>query len=227
VTEHVKRAPEEELMDLPAHAEAYAKADFSDPNSRFVALFSEKFPAFDGKRILDLGCGPADITMRLAGRYPKAKVVGVDGADAMLEIANKAIFRQSFLANRIEVRKWHIGGQENPLCADVFPAVVSNSLLHHMRDPLDLWRAIRACAALGAAVLVMDLIRPQSVSEAKQIVEKYASSEPDVLRGDFLNSLLAAYRPAEITEQLALAGMDFLQIDVVSDRHLIVFGTMS
>jgi hypothetical protein len=39
----VKRAPEEELMDLPAHAQAYANADFSEPNSKFVALFGEVF----------------------------------------------------------------------------------------------------------------------------------------------------------------------------------------
>src|SRR3984893_13304027 len=65
----VKRAPEEELMDLPAHAQAYASADFSEPNSKFVALFSEKFPGFNGQQIIDLGCGPADITMRLAEQY--------------------------------------------------------------------------------------------------------------------------------------------------------------
>src|SRR5262249_31086410 len=154
---------------------------------------------------LDLGCGPADITLRLAARYPRARVVGVDGACSMLAIANKAILRQAFPDNRIEVRQWHIGRQEYPFCPEAFCAVVSNSLLHHMRDPLDLWRAIHAAAAPGAAVLVMDLIRPQSEVEAEQIVEQYAGSEPEVLKGDFLNSLLAAYRPAEIIEQLALA----------------------
>jgi hypothetical protein len=105
--------------------------------------------------------------------------------------------------------------------------VVSNSLLHHMHDPLDLWRAIRALAAPGAAVLVMDLIRPQSLIEAEQTVEKYADKEPEVLRGDFLNSLVAAYRPTEIVEQLVLVNMKSLHIEVVSDRHLIVFGSMS
>jgi trans-aconitate methyltransferase len=223
----VKRAPEDELMDLPLHAQAYASADFSDPNSKFVALFSEKFPAFHGQRILDLGCGPADITMRLARRYPHAKVIGLDGADSMLDIAKNAVLRQISLANRVEVRKWHIGREENPLGEEAFCAVVSNSLLHHMRDPLDLWRAIHALAAPGAAVLVMDLIRPQSFIEAEQIVEIYAGEEPEVLRDDFLNSLLAAYRPAKIMEQLVSANMDFLQMEVVTDRHLIVFGAMN
>ena len=223
----MKRVSEEELMDLPLHAQAYANADFSEPNSKFVALFSEKFPAFNGRHIIDLGCGPADITIRLAGRYPQARVVGLDGADAMLEIARKSIFRHTSLADRVEVRKWHIGREENPLGSESFHAVVSNSLLHHMPDPLDLWRAIRALAAPGAAVLVMDLIRPRSLIEAEQIVEKYAGKEPEVLRDDFLNSLLAAYRPTEIMEQLVSVNMDPLHMEVVTDRHFIVFGSMS
>jgi len=99
----VKRASEEELMDLPLHAQAYANADFSEPNSKFVVLFSEKFPAFNGHHIIDLGCGPADITIRLAGQYPQARVVGLDGADAMLEIARKTILRHTSLANRFDI----------------------------------------------------------------------------------------------------------------------------
>ena len=96
-----------------------------------------------------------------------------------------------------------------------------------MPDPLDLWRALCASAAPGAAVLVMDLIRPRSLIEAEQIVEKYAGKEPEVLRDDFLNSLLAAYRLTEIMEQLVSVNMDPLHMEVVTDRHFIVFGSMS
>jgi len=40
----------------------YAQADFSGPNKQFLALFAAKFPDFPGNgRVLDLGCGPADI----------------------------------------------------------------------------------------------------------------------------------------------------------------------
>jgi SAM-dependent methyltransferase len=125
------------------------------------------------------------------GPHGQAKVTGLDGADAVLEIAGKEILQHSSLANRVDIRKWLIGRQENPLGSEGVHAVVSNSLLHHMHDPLDLWRAIRACAAPGAAVLVMDLIRPRSRIEAENIVEKYAGKEPELLRNDFLNSLLA------------------------------------
>ena len=77
----------------------------------------------------------------------------------------------------------------------------------------------------------LDLIRPQSRIEAEQIVEKYAGKEPEVLRGDFLNSLRAAYRPTEIMEQLVSVNvsvnMDPLHVEVVTDRHFIVFGSIS
>ncbi|MCI0598816.1 MAG: class I SAM-dependent methyltransferase [Beijerinckiaceae bacterium] len=223
----MSRIPEtEELMDTPLHALAYAKADFTEPNSKFVALFSDKFPAFRGQKILDLGCGPADITIRLALRYPWAGVVGLDGADAMLDIARKTIVRHASLASRLHVRRWHIGKEANPLGAQQFDAVVSNSLLHHMRDPIDLWKAVRSCAAPGAAVLVMDLIRPKSRVEAEKLVEAYAGQEPEVLRGDFLASLLAAYRPPEIAAQLNATNMNSLRTEVVSDRHFIVFGSI-
>jgi trans-aconitate methyltransferase len=104
-TKVVKRVREEELMDVPLHAEAYADADFSEPNSKFVAHFADKFPAFHGQHILDLGCDPADITVRLALRYPQATVVCLDGADAMLDIVRKVILRHTALANRVDVRR--------------------------------------------------------------------------------------------------------------------------
>ena len=225
----MQRIPEEELMDRPLNAKAYANADFSEPNSSFVAFFAEKFPAFSGRKILDLGCGPADITMRFAKRYPQASVLGLDGAGAMLALAKEAILQEfaSALANRVRVGKWHIGQEACPLGAELFDAVISNSLLHHMREPLDLWRAIRACAAPGAAVLVMDLLRPLTRAGAANIVAAYAGKEPEALKNDFLNSLLAAYRPAEIEDQLVSAKLDCLHVEVVTDRHFIVFGSIA
>lgn len=222
----MERIPEPELMDRPENAEAYAGADFSEPNGQFIALFLDKFPKFKGGRILDLGCGPADITLRLAKLYRQAKVTGVDGAEAMLDIARKTVARNSDLANRVEILKWHIGKESGPLAAQAYDAVVSNSLLHHLADPLLLWAAVRACAVPGAAILVMDLFRPATAAEADRIVDTYAAGEPEVLRSDFRNSLHAAYRPEEIAGQLASVGLETLQIETVSDRHLLVFGLL-
>jgi hypothetical protein len=50
----------------------------------------------------------------------------------------------------------------------------------------------------GAPVLVMDLMRPASPAAAEALVEQYAAGEPEVLRRDFYNSLLAAFEPGEV-----------------------------
>src|SRR5207253_10348024 len=96
--------------------------------------------------------------------------------------------------------------------------------LHHMSDLLQFWQAVRSSAVPGAAVLVMDLFRPHWRHAAAPVVETYAGGQIELFKTDFLNSLLAAYRPDEVAEQLAAADLDSLRVDIVSDRHLMVFG---
>ncbi len=106
-------------------------------------------------------------------------------------------------------------------------AVVSNSLLHHLPRPGVLWDSIVQLGAPGAAVQVMDLMRPDSEGHAQRLVEQYAGDAPAVLREDFYNSLLAAYTPEEVSGQLIQAGLDRLKIESASDRHWIVSGTLT
>jgi hypothetical protein len=56
------------------------------------------------------------------------------------------------------------------------------------------------------------------------LVNLHSADAPDILREDFYNSLLAAYTPWEVSEQLLAAGLDRLKIEIVSDRHWIVHG---
>ena len=48
-----------------------------------------------------------------------------------------------------------------------------------------------------------------------------------MLRRDFRNSLFAAYTVDEVEEQLQAAGLDNLAVQMVSDRHLAVFGRIA
>ena len=45
----------------------------------------------DGRRVVDLGCGPGNSTELLAQRFPEADVVGIDTSAAMLESARKRL----------------------------------------------------------------------------------------------------------------------------------------
>jgi ubiquinone/menaquinone biosynthesis C-methylase UbiE len=219
----MERIPEPELMNGPDQVRAYAEADFDEPNRRFVRLFQGAFPGMAPGTILDLGCGPADIAVRLACLYPAAKVDGVDGAPAMLRFGAAAIAAAGL---RGRVRLWESVLPALSLPAGPYEAIVSNSLLHHLADPAVLWQIVRQRGGSGCAVLVMDLKRPPSREKAAFLVHSYSGNEPAILREDFFNSLLAAYRPAEVGDQLARAGLTGLRVEEVSDRHLAVTGVL-
>jgi 2-polyprenyl-3-methyl-5-hydroxy-6-metoxy-1,4-benzoquinol methylase len=215
------RIPEPELMESAEQARAYAEADFSESNSLFIQLFQKHFPALKPHHILDLGCGPADICIRLAETYLDAGVTGVDGAESMLAFARDAVGK-SPARKRIHLVCNHI----QQINADKYDVIVSNSLLHHLADPDDLWRAVRRLAMPGASILVMDLMRPSSEAGVESIVATYASGEPEVLRRDFYNSLRAAFTESEVSEQLRANDLAQLSVETVSDRHLLVWGQL-
>ncbi len=221
----MQRIPEPELMDEAEQALAYAKADFSEPNQRFVDAFVEAFPELREGAVLDLGCGPGDIVFRLAQRCPGLTVHGLDGARAMLAHGERRLAAEPALQGRVRFVEGVLPGARLPRAS--YDAITSNSLLHHLHDPLGLWRAVRSAAAPGAAVLVMDLFRPESPEAAAAIVERHSGAEPEVLKRDFFHSLCAAFSPDEVRGQLAAAGLEALQVRTVSDRHLTVSGRLA
>lgn len=216
------RIPEPELMDDPAQALAYARADFEQPHNQFIAQFRAAFPDWPGSGfVLDLGCGPGDICRRFAQAFPDVHIHGVDGAEAMLAIGRDDL-RAAGLDHRVQLHAGYLPGATLP--RERYDAIVSNSLLHHLNDPQVLWQAILHHAAPGAPVFVMDLRRPDSRACASELVELYAAGEPEVLRADFYNSLLAAYRADEVEAQLRATCIDWLRVQTIGDRHLIVHG---
>ncbi len=218
------RILEPELMDDLEQARAYSEADFAEPNSHFVELFEQYFPDWGAAgAILDLGCGPGDIALRLAERFPRCEIHGVDGSAAMLQFAEAA--RETHKGReRVRFVRGILPGAALPLGR--YQAVVSNSLLHHLHDPAVLWRAVAARADEGAPVLIMDLMRANDTGHARQLVDAYAEGEPEVLRQDFYHSLLAAFEIGEVRSQLQAAGLTGFRVEPVSDRHLAVWGRM-
>ncbi len=212
-------------MADPAQALAYALADFSESNGLFVELLRHLHPSPFAGIALDLGCGPGDIPIRLARAFPRARIDAVDGAEAMLDLARDAVARDAGLAARI---RWICARIPAPAAMPGRPydAVLSNSLLHHMADPLDLWRAVRDAGRPGAPVLVMDLVRPADVEGVDRVLAAHAASAPEVLWSDFRNSLFAAYTIEEVRDQLAAAGITGMSVEMVSDRHLAVSGRL-
>lgn len=220
----MKRRPEPELMDSEAQTLAYAEADFDEANSLFERNFTERFKRLpDSGRMADLGCGPGDIAIRMAKAYPGWTVTGLDAGENMLKRANERLNTED-LQSRVDFRLAYL--PDNTLQSRAWNAIISNSLLHHLPDPQVLWKSIAWMGAAGVTVQVMDLMRPESKQDAQRLVDLYAADAPEILREDFYNSLLAAYTPFEVSDQLLKAGLDRLKINTASDRHWIVSGVL-
>jgi ubiquinone/menaquinone biosynthesis C-methylase UbiE len=222
--ERIARRPEPEIMDLPEEAEAYARADFSDVNDAFVRRLLELAGPRETARAVDLGCGPADIPIRLLRIRPRWRVAAVDASPAMLDLARKAV-AQAGLAHAVDFVLADAKSRALPDAA--FDVVFSNSILHHIADVAPFWAQVRRIAAPRALLFLRDLARPAEATEAAAIVARYAGNESPLLREEFQRSLLAAYTPDEVRRQLADAGLDRLTVTMVTDRHLDVFGTLA
>jgi SAM-dependent methyltransferase len=222
----MERICEPELMDEPLQAEAYAAADFSSGDravlERIEAVLGARGEGDgEGLSVVDLGCGPGNITFLLAGRWPEAKVLGVDGSAAMLAIAERR--RQADPAAHRQLRFQRLV-LPSPELAGPCSAVVSNSLLHHLHDPGVFWASVKQLAGPDTSLYVRDLRRPLTHADLEALVARHAGEAPAVLRRDYAHSLRAAFTRAEVIEQLRAAGLGGLTVREVDDRYLEIHG---
>ncbi|MFM8551672.1 MAG: class I SAM-dependent methyltransferase [Nitrospiraceae bacterium] len=185
-------------------------------------LFRGYYPEMVEGHVLDLGCGPGDIPIRFVRALPDCRVTGVDASAPMIRLAEAAV-QAAGLADRIALRCERVRSLQLAEPAD---AVISNSLVHHLPNPLQFWYELKRLVKPGSFVLVMDLLRPESPETAQAIVDRYAAHEPAVLRHDFYHSLMAAFTEDEVAAQLAELNLSRLLIDVPDDRHWAVGGRL-
>lgn len=221
----MKRIPEPELMDDEDQVRAYAGADFEDAHRNFITLFQATFGQNDlCGYVLDLGCGHGDITMRFARAYPKCIVHGIDGSEAMIRCGKGILKEAHDIQDRVVLIREMLPAPALP--HRKYDVVISNSLLHHLAMPHTLYQCIERYAVPDAPVFIMDLRRPQTTGEADSLVQTYADHEPEILKRDFYNSLLAAYTIEEVRKQLQGTKLDHLSVKAVGDRHIVISGHM-
>ena len=223
----MQRVPEPELMDDADQARAYAAADFTAGDQQTIALIralvSETATGASPARVIDLGCGPGNITLRLGQVFPEAEVIGVDGAAAMLKLA-RARASASAQDCRVQFLEFPLQRLNDSSLVGTADLIVSNSLLHHLHQPDLLWMLTRTLARPGCRVLHRDLRRPASPAELDRLQRRHLPDAPQVLINDFRASLAAAFEPEEVESQLQNAGLTRLTVVEEDDRYLVVSG---
>lgn len=210
----LERVLEEEVMDTLQDAEEYSAIDNDEVNQAFVAQVLELAPR--SGVVLDVGTGPADIAVLLATRAPRLRIIAIDLGEHMLATARANVARAG-LGDRIEVVR--ADAKATPFPAESFDMVISNSLVHHIPEPRELFAEVKRLMRPGAALFVKDLHRPSSDEEHAQLVETYARGCTPYQRSTFSNSLRASLTVSEVQAICTSVGVSDCRVRRCSDRH--------
>jgi ubiquinone/menaquinone biosynthesis C-methylase UbiE len=210
----LERVLEPEVMDTVAEAHDYDCMDHSGVNQAFV---TDLLQAGDiGMEVLDLGTGTAQIPVVLCQQDPNCRVMGIDLAAHMLDLARYNIEVEG-LTDRIFLQQ--IDSKDLSMESESFDTVMSNSIIHHIPEPLmALTEAIRV-ARIGGLLFFRDLLRPATDEQVFTLVQQYAGEENEHQQQMFDDSLRAALSLAEIRGLISSLGFDDATVQASSDRH--------
>jgi Methylase involved in ubiquinone/menaquinone biosynthesis len=210
----IERIPEVEVMDTWEAASEYDGMDFSQVNQEFAQLAIELGP--ETGLILDGGTGTARIPILIAQLRSKWQITGIDLSANMLFIGNQNI-EQAGLQEQIKLEQ--VDAKQLPYPDDQFDLVISNSIVHHLSDPLLFFQEIQRVLKPQGGIFLRDLTRPSSETELNSLVEQYAGNCNDHQQKLFRDSLQAAYTLDEIINFIESVGLENIRVYQSSDRH--------
>jgi ubiquinone/menaquinone biosynthesis C-methylase UbiE len=201
------RVPEMEVMDDESEVEAYSSAAAQSYLEAIDKSFVEQIARLYGSkqpsgRALDLGCGPGQITILLAKRWPSVQWVGLDAAPTMLEQGRKDAAAAGVTS--IENQTVRVGPEcyvRLPFDDASFDLVVCNSVLHHLTDPMQSLDEMARVARPGAVFLLRDLARPLAPLYPLH-VRVFGRHYEGEMRRLYQASVRAAYTAEELADML-------------------------
>jgi tRNA (cmo5U34)-methyltransferase len=134
--------------------------DLMHPNRHKMINVALEVLPYDSKDpivALDLGVGTGFFASRFLDTYPNATLVGLDGSEAMIQLASS---RLSAVIDRVRLITSGFGDIETALSGDRFDLVFSSYALHHL-DPDAKAALLRTAAELlkpGGWFLNADLV---------------------------------------------------------------------
>ena len=217
----LSRRLEPEVMDSPQDAADYDAMDHWAVNRLFVddllaALNSEFTIQKSGLDILDLGTGTAQIPIELCKRMPTCRIMAADAAVSMLELARYNV-EAAGLTERIQLAQ--ADAKSLPFEDGMFDVVMSNSIVHHIPEPITVLREAVRTTKSGGLLFFRDLVRPDTREQIDRIVATYAAGANDHQQQLFADSLHAALSLDEVRDLAASLGFERQGVQQTSDRH--------
>jgi len=212
------RTPEPEVMESAEEAEVYASAAaerYLDAIDNTLVDMIARLGATSG-RLLDVGCGPGNIALKLARRFPQMWVVGVDYAASMVLAASAAASAQGLSARA----EFFLGDAKNlPFRDASFDWVLSNSVLHHLYDPMALLNEMGRVVKPRGVALLRDLRRPGRLAFPLH-VRWYGRHYSGLMKTLYTDSVRAAYTGEELARMLRDSRLSAARIYYHERTHL-------
>jgi ubiquinone/menaquinone biosynthesis C-methylase UbiE len=212
------RILEPEVMDSAQEALDYDQMDHAEVNRKFVEdLLAVGIDVSERQTdVLDLGTGTAQIPIQLCRQHALCRVMAADAAISMLELARYNV-ELAGLIERIQLT--HMDAKALPFDSEMFDVVMSNSIVHHIPQPLAVLREAVRVTRPGGLLFFRDLLRPETQSQRQQLVQTYAGTANAYQQKMFADSLHAALTLFEVQELVTQLGFDLNSVQQTSDRH--------
>ena len=156
------------MMETYSQAEKYRNV--SKVQEKVGLYLLHKAPLTHGKIVLDLGCGPGNLTVRLAEKVgPQGRVVGVDPDAERIKVAQEKYGGETnvtfFVGSDAE-----FPGQR----AETYDIIYSNIVFHWIKDKQEAFKAIYESLKPGGTLVVAVPLR---LSDTLQALLKATNKE--------------------------------------------------
>lgn len=175
-------------------------ADFDSGIRRLLPKYDEMLDVLVGciasanHRILELGCGTGELTLKILERYPSAEIVGVDYSPRMLDFARAKIESAGYASRwtgiELDFGQW----ANNPIFLGLgykFNACISSLAIHHLEDEMKLKLFRRIGQSLNAGGCFWNADPLLAESAAMKDIYQAAREEWAVNQGETLAQIRA------------------------------------
>ncbi|MEG5162687.1 methyltransferase domain-containing protein [Microcoleus sp. AT3-A2] len=210
----MQRVLEPEVMDSLEEAIEYDSMDFTEVNAAFAQSAAALGPVLGN--VLDAGTGTARIPIAISQLRRAWKLTCIDLSPNMLKVGAQNVEKAGV---RSQINLELIDAKAMPYPDSYFDMVISNSIIHHLPDPLLFLQEVKRVLKPQGAIFLRDLLRPETAEIRDNLVNLYAGDCNAHQKQLFSDSLQAAFTLDEVEEMIQNAGLDGLRIYESSDRH--------
>ena len=227
------RKAEPELMLTKNQVDSYSDADFSEGEIKFIQVIKnylkkKNIVLTHNDLIVDLGCGPGNISERLAIEWPNTSIIGIDGSEEMIQKANfrknskeYSLVNLSYLCKDIKnIRLNEISKKKK------INLLVSNSLIHHLTHLSEFFNCIISLSNSETLNFHKDLIRPINEKTALELKAECSLNHNETLTNDYYASLKASYNVEEMKNFTLEKKLNHLKVLEEENKYLILYGSV-